>query len=134
MPGEGLQAAVRRAVYEEPSVGIEPESASWSKPREHPRLTVGGTLLYSEGQAQLIDISLGGIGLVPENERPLAIGDQLDFLISSERAEWFGPFTAHVVWSQPRRAGLKFTPRCDRRVIEAALSGLQPSGKPSPDA
>ena len=115
-------------------MSVEPGHASWSKPREHPRLSVGGTLLYSEGQAQLIDMSLGGVGLVPESERPLSIGDQLEFLISSERAEWFGPFSAHVVWSQPRRAGLKFSPRCDRRAIEAALNGLQLPRTPHPDA
>jgi hypothetical protein len=69
-------------------------------------MSVGGTLLYAEGQAQLVDMSLGGLGLVPQSERPLAIGDQLDFLISSENARWYGPFSAHVVWSQQRRAGL----------------------------
>ncbi len=115
-------------------MGAETGTASWSKPREHPRLSVDGTLLYSEGQAQLVDMSLGGVGLVPESERPLSIGDQLEFLISSERAEWFGPFSAQVVWSQPHRAGLKFSPRCDRRAIEAALNGLQQSGKSRPDA
>jgi hypothetical protein len=107
---------------------------SWTTPREHPRLTVDGTLLYSEGQAQVVDMSLGGLGLVSQNERPLSIGDQLDFLISSERAEWFGPFSAHVVWAQPRRAGLKFSPRCDRAAIEAALHSLQQNSKPRPEA
>lgn len=115
-------------------MSVEARPAAWNKAREHPRLIVAGTLLYAEGQAQLIDISLGGIGLMPETERPLAIGDQLDFLISSERAEWFGPFSAQVVWSQPNRAGLKFSPRCDRRAIEAALSGLQQNVPPRSDA
>jgi hypothetical protein len=121
-------------VYEEPGVGVETGPASWSKPREHPRLSVGGTLLYAEGQAQLVDMSLGGVGLVPEGERQLSIGDQLEFLISSESAQWFGPFSALVVWSQPRRAGLKFSPRCDRQAIEAALSGLHHGGKSVSDA
>jgi hypothetical protein len=115
-------------------VSLEPRPARWSNRREHPRLNVEGTLLYAEGQAQLIDMSLGGVGLVPQSERPFAIGDQLDFLISSARAEWFGPFSAHVVWSQPRRVGLKFSPRCDRRAIEAALQGLQQTSKPGSDA
>ena len=114
-------------------MSLEP-GASWNKPREHPRRNVDGTLLYAEGQAQLVDISLGGVGLVPQSERPLAIGDQLDFLISSESAEWFGPFSAHVVWAQPRRAGLKFSPRCDRAAIESALRSLQQTGKRSSEA
>ncbi len=115
-------------------MSLESGAASWSKPREHPRLSVDGTLLYAEGQAQVVDMSLGGLGLVPQSERPLSIGDQLEFLISSERAEWFGPFSAHVVWTQPRRAGLKFSPRCDRTAIEAALHSLQQTSKQRPEA
>jgi hypothetical protein len=113
---------------------LESGPSGWSTPRQHPRLSVDGTLLYAEGQAQLVDMSLGGLGLVPQSERPLAIGDQLEFLISNERAQWFGPFSAHVVWSQPSRAGLKFSPRCDRAAIAAALAGLQDVRKAHNDA
>jgi c-di-GMP-binding flagellar brake protein YcgR len=110
------------------------DPSSWNKPRAYPRLNVAGALLYSEGQARLLDMSLGGVGCVGQTERPLSIGDQLDFLISSENAEWFGPFSAQVVWAHERRIGLKFSPRCDRRAIEEALRTLQEERQERPEA